>query len=137
MIHQTEHLINIEGRKIVEITDIINDYIKKKQLEYGLCNIFLRHTSASLMLTENVDSDVLTDIEYFMKKTVKDNDSGYWHKTEGIDDMSGHIRSIILGVSHTIPIKNNQLYLGTWQGLFLYEHRIGIFKRNFVTTIHN
>ena len=135
MLYQSTNTVNVNGRKIIDITDNVNNVIKGYNVEKGICQIFLQHTSASLVLTENVDSDVLLDIEYFMKKIVIDDDKNYWHKNEGYDDMSAHIRSILVGVSHSIPIKDNKLYLGHWQGLFLYEHRVGNFKRNFVITV--
>lgn len=135
MSYQAIFSINTSGREIIDITDKVNAVVKKANTETGICNVFIRHTSASLMITENADRDVLRDIEYFFKKNVIDDDINYHHKMEGFDDMSGHIRTILTDVSKTIPITNFNLSLGTWQGIFLYEHRAGSFNRKIIVTI--
>ena len=131
---QQQITITTHGRKAINITDTINDIIKKSKVNIGLCHIFVQHTSASLMITEGADPDVKMDIEDFFQKTVIDGDPNYRHNNEGDYDMSGHIRSVLTGSSQTIPITNNQLAFGIWQGLFLYEHRDGRFERNLVIT---
>jgi secondary thiamine-phosphate synthase enzyme len=113
--------IPTNGRGLIEITSLINENIKS---ENGLCNIFCKHTSASVVITGNEDPDLLLDIDDFLKNFIKDGNH-YRHNNEGDFDTSGHIRTLILGDSKTIPIKNQKLNIGKFQGVFLYEHRGG------------
>lgn len=122
-------------RGTYSITDKIQQCVKESGINIGLCHVFCQHTSASLIITENADPTVREDIEYWMQKTVKDGDPNYRHDYEGDDDMSGHIRSMITQSSQTLPISRGALNLGTWQGIFLYEHRTGRFERRIVITI--
>lgn len=131
---QQKITLKTNGRKAINITNEINAVINKSNIQIGLCHIFVQHTSASLMITEGADSDVKADIEDFFQKTVMDADPNYRHNNEGDYDMSGHIRSVLTGSSQTIPISDGQLAVGIWQGLFLYEHREGVFNRNLVIT---
>jgi len=89
----------------------------------GLCHVFLRHTSASLLVTENADSDVRRDLEHFMSRLVKDGDPAWSHSMEGPDDMPAHIRSVLTCSELTLPVRDGRLVLGTWQGVYLWEHR--------------
>ena len=93
------------------------------QISTGLCQVFIQHTSASLTINENADPTVRIDFETFFNKTVKENDPDYKHDYEGADDMPAHLKASILGSSVLIPIRNGQLALGTWQGIYLCEHR--------------
>ncbi|SFV62254.1 Uncharacterized protein sll1880 (YjbQ family) [hydrothermal vent metagenome] len=127
-------IIKTNGRETVNITNKINKIIADSQINIGLCNIFVKHTSASLMITENADPDVKADIEDYFQETIMDGNPNYRHNNEGDFDMSGHIRTILTGSSTTIPITNGSLNFGIWQGLFLYEHRDGIFNRELVIT---
>ena len=102
---------------------------------HGLCNLFIRHTSASLTIQENADPTVLSDLEYFMNKLVPEDDPDYHHTFEGSDDMPAHIRSALTQVSEQIPVSNNRLMLGTWQGIFLWEHRRRGRQRNVVVNL--
>lgn len=108
---------------LFEITREINAWVRDAGIENGLLTVFCRHTSASLTIQENADPDVLYDIETFFKQLVREDPSLYTHTSEGADDMPAHIRSALTDVSLSIPVINAQPVLGTWQGVFLYEHR--------------
>ena len=111
------------GRGFMEITATIRDRIRQSGIRTGLCTLFLRHTSASLVIQENADPDVRRDFEMFFGELVPDGHSGFIHVSEGDDDMPAHIRSALLGVHLSIPIAQGQPVLGTWQGIYLWEHR--------------
>ena len=115
--------IQSRGRGFVEITAEINQKIQHGSIENGLCHLFLLHTSASLLITENADSDVRADLETFMQKYAPDGDPSYRHDMEGADDMPAHIRSVLTATELTVPIRMGRLALGTWQGIYLWEHR--------------
>ena len=116
--------INTNGQKLYEFTDQANDWIKKNSFNNGILNLNIQHTSASLIVQENADPDVQTDlINYFNKLAPMDN-SLYTHTTEGKDDMPAHIKSSLTNNQITLSIKNGKLILGTWQGLYLFEHRL-------------
>jgi len=132
---QTEIVFQTSNRITNDITQQINDLVNQSGIKIGLCHVFIQHTSASLIITENADPTVRDDIEYWMQKHIIDGDPNYQHCYEGDDDMSGHLRCILTDTSQTLPITNGQLNLGTWQGLFLYEHRIGTFDRKVVITL--
>jgi secondary thiamine-phosphate synthase enzyme len=106
------------------ITDEIEDALPQlDEINIGICQVFIQHTSASLTINENADPTVRVDFEMFFNKTVKENDPDYEHDYEGSDDMPAHLKSALLGSSVTIPIRNGRLALGTWQGIYLCEHR--------------
>ncbi len=106
-----------------------------KQFSKGVCHVFIQHTSASLALNEDADPTVRKDFEYFFNKLVPENDQGYVHNYEGADDMPAHLKAAIFGSSVTIPISNGRLALGTWQGIYLCEHRNRGGERNIVATL--
>lgn len=132
---QKEITITSTSRGTYNITDKINRFVEESAIKTGLCHVFIQHTSASLIITENADPTVREDIEYWMQKTIQDGDPNYRHNYEGDDDMSGHIRCMITDMSQTIPISQGGLNLGVWQGLFLYEHRTGRFERRVIVTL--
>lgn len=134
-LHQQTLILNSPNRGTFNITDKINQVIRDSNIQMGIAHIFIKHTSASLIITENADPTVRQDIEYWMQKTIQDGDPNYKHDYEGDDDMSGHIRCMITDMNQTIPITTGRLNLGTWQGLFLYEHRTGRFEREIVITL--
>lgn len=106
------------------ITDEIEDALPQiNEINIGICQVFIQHTSASLTINENADPTVRVDFEMFFNKTVKENDPDYEHDYEGSDDMPAHLKSALLGSSVSIPIRNGRLALGTWQGIYLCEHR--------------
>ena len=124
--------INTNGQKLYEITDQIIDWIKENSFKNGILNLNIQHTSASLIVQENADPDVQTDlINYFNKLAPMDN-SLYTHTTEGKDDMPAHIKSSLTNNQITLSIKNGELLLGTWQGLYLFEHRLGPQSRKII-----
>ena len=105
------------------------------QIKTGMCQLFIQHTSASLTINENAHPTVRRDFEMFFNKTVKENDPDYQHDYEGADDMPAHLKSSLLGSSVTIPITNGELALGTWQGIYLCEHRNHSDARTIVITV--
>ena len=105
-----------------------------KNLKTGICQVFIQHTSASLTINENADPTVRQDFEYFFNKTVSENDRNYIHNYEGEDDMPAHLKASLLGSSVMIPITNGRLALGTWQGIYLCEHRNHGGSRNIMIT---
>ena len=121
--------INTNGQKLYEFTDKIIDWIKKNNFKNGIINLSIQHTSASLIVQENADPDVQTDlINYFDKMAPMDKNL-YIHTTEGKDDMPAHIKSALTNNQISLSIKDGHLLLGTWQGLFLFEHRLEAQKR--------
>lgn len=131
-----QQLIRIEpgGRGPREITRQVAGIVSASGMGTGLCHCFCRHTSASLTITENADPTVLEDLEGHMGRSVPDGDPHYAHAMEGPDDMSAHIRSVLTGAGLTVPFSDGRLALGTWQGIFLWEHRTGRHERQVVVT---
>lgn len=135
MIKQYPLRLSTSGRSTIEVTSKVNELIRDSGIQTGSCNLFIQHTSASLIITENADSDVQRDLEYFISKLVLDGDSDYLHDQEGPDDMAAHLRSVLTQTSITIPITSGKAALGTWQGVFLWEHRTHPHQRQLVITI--
>jgi secondary thiamine-phosphate synthase enzyme len=104
-------------------SEIIHAVPDLKNITTGMCQVFIQHTSASLTINENADATVRKDFEMFFNKTVPENDPDYIHDYEGSDDMPAHLKSSLLGCSVLIPVRNGKLILGTWQGIYLCEHR--------------
>ncbi len=132
---QTTLTIDTPGRALIDFTDQVERVIKDSRIERGLCHVFLQHTSASLLINENADPDVLTDLETFMSGLVSDGDRRFVHTTEGPDDMSAHVRAALTQTSLSIPFSNGKLSLGTWQGLFLWEHRYRPHQRRLIVSL--
>ena len=120
---QRELQINTRGGRLLEITSEVMRLVSESGLSEGFCHLFVRHTSASLTIQENADPTVLSDLEHFMNKLVPEFDPDYRHTIEGPDDIPAHIRSALTQVSEQIPVSGKRLMLGTWQGIFLWEHR--------------
>ncbi len=116
--------INTNGQKLYEFTDQVIDWIKKNNFKNGILNLNIQHTSASLIVQENADPDVQTDLISYFNKLVPMDNSLYIHTTEGKDDMPAHIKSSLTNNQITLSIKNGDPILGTWQGLYLFEHRL-------------
>lgn len=135
MVHQQQLRFSTKGRGTYNISRQVDEVISKSGIKTGICQIFIHHTSASLILCENADPTVRTDLETFMKQLVPDGDSMFKHKDEGDDDMSAHIRTVLTESSLSIPINDGKECLGTWQGIFLWEHRTSPFKRNITVTV--
>lgn len=132
---QKEIEIATNGRGIYEITRQVAAIVGEAKLECALCHAFCRHTSASLIICENADPSVLRDVETFLADLVRDGDPRFVHDTEGPDDMPAHIRSILTTSDLTVPVTGGRLALGTWQGLFLYEHRTAPHRRRVLVTV--
>ena len=115
--------IRTNGKCLHKITAQIRDIVDKSGIKTGLCTVFILHTSASLIIQENADPDVLADLTNFFQKLVPENGFDYLHSSEGPDDMPSHIRSVLTKTSENIIINNSQLVLGTWQGVYVWEHR--------------
>ena len=116
--------INTNGQKLYEFTHETIKWVKKNKLKNGILNLNIQHTSASLIVQENADPDVQTDLINYFDKLVPMDNSLYIHTTEGKDDMPAHIKSSLTNNQITLSIKNGELLLGTWQGLYLFEHRL-------------
>jgi len=125
------------GRGSYNITQDVQAFVRESKIEIGLCNIFVQHTSASLMLCENADPQVRDDLETFMAKIAPDGDPMFLHTDEGPDDMTAHVRTVLTASSLTIPVSDGHCALGVWQGLYLWEHRTSSFNRNIIITIQN
>ena len=116
--------------------EIVSQLPELKTFKIGLAHIFLQHTSASLALNENADADVRDDLERYFSRAVVENEPYYRHTLEGSDDMPAHIKSVLIGNSLTIPIRQGQLALGTWQGIYLCEHRNHADSRTIIVTLN-
>ena len=118
-----------KGRGLYDITSEVKSWIQNESLMNGLLTMNILHTSASLMVNENYDPDVLIDMENFFSRLVVDGDPNFIHTTEGQDDMPAHIRTALTQTQLSVPIQQGQIKLGTWQGLFVFEHRYHDFSR--------
>jgi len=135
MIYQDRLAFTTRGRGTTSITDATQEQVQLSGVRTGLCHVFLQHTSASLILCENADPEVRADLDRYMARLVTDGDPLFAHTDEGPDDMSAHIRTILAGHDLTLPVTNGQCGLGTWQGLYLWEHRTGAHRRNLTVTV--
>jgi secondary thiamine-phosphate synthase enzyme len=135
VISQEKFQIVTRGRGTYDITDRVRDAVAKSRVRTGLCHVFVHHTSASLILCENADPAVRRDLETFMATTVPDGDSMFVHDDEGPDDMPAHVRSVLTGSSLTLPVSEGYCDLGTWQGVYLWEHRTDGFHRRVTVTV--
>ncbi len=119
-----QHLLKIQttGKSLCKITAKVQAAVAESGIGTGVCHLFLRHTSASLLIQENADPDVLKDLETFFSRIVPEGQH-YRHSTEGLDDMPAHIRTALTHTSEFIPISRSKLLLGTWQGIYIWEHR--------------
>lgn len=115
--------IPTSGRGLIDISERVESIVMQASRPTGLCTVFVQHTSASLLIQENADPAVLADLEHWLAKWVVDGDPVFTHRAEGPDDMAAHIRSALTQTSISVPYANHQLMLGTWQGIYLWEHR--------------
>jgi secondary thiamine-phosphate synthase enzyme len=115
--------ISTHRKGLIEITQDVAGWVRAQKIERGLVTLFCRHTSASLLIQENADPDVRTDLEAFFERIAPEGGAGYVHATEGPDDMPAHIRTALMQVQLSIPIASGRMVLGTWQGIYLFEHR--------------
>jgi secondary thiamine-phosphate synthase enzyme len=126
--------VNTNGQKLYEFTDETINWISKNNFKNGMLNLSIQHTSASLIVQENADPDVQTDLINYFDKLVPMNNKLYIHTTEGKDDMPAHIKSALTNNQISLSVKNKELLLGTWQGIYLFEHRLNSQQR---TIIHH
>ncbi len=133
----TQHIFTIHthGRGLINITTHVSAIVSKSETTTGICNVFLHHTSASIIIGENSDPSVQDDLETFMQRIIPDDDSLYTHTLEGPDDMPSHIRTVLTQSSITIPVTQKKLALGTWQGIFVWEHRFKGHERKLTVTV--
>ena len=127
---------NTQARQTLEFTHEVQAAVADSGIEQGLCHLFIQHTSASLMLCENADPDVRVDLETFMQNIAPDGDPMFCHTTEGPDDMPAHVRTLITNVSLIIPVTSSRCQLGTWQGIYLWEHRTSPHCRKVIMTLY-
>ncbi len=136
MYQQENFTIATSGRGTYDIDDRIARIVEDSGITTGLCHVFCHHTSASLILCENADPTVRRDLEAFMARLAPDGDPLFKHDAEGPDDMPAHVRTILTHSAITLPVTGGRLSLGTWQGLFLWEHRTGAHRRRITVTVH-
>lgn len=131
------HELNISttGRGIIDVTGALEEAVHASEVREGLVSVFIRHTSASLLVSENADPDVLRDLERFLSDLVKDGDPRFIHTAEGPDDMPAHVRTALTITSVSFPLRGGELRLGTWQALYVWEHRKSAHRRTLDVTI--
>ena len=135
MTYQKQFTVQTRGRGTYEITTEVNQAIGDSGVETGICQVFVHHTSASLALCENADPSVRSDLDRFMARLVPDGDPIFEHTLEGPDDMAAHIRSILSKMDLSIPVSHGRGALGTWQGIYLWEHRTRPHRRSVSVTV--
>jgi secondary thiamine-phosphate synthase enzyme len=135
MIRQSTVHVATRGRGSYLITGQVEEQVQASGVRTGICHLFLQHTSASLMICENADPDVRADLERFMARLVPDGDPLFVHTLEGPDDMPAHVRSLLTHTDLTVPVCEGHCALGTWQGLYLWEHRRAAHRREITVTI--
>ena len=136
MVFQESFEISTRGRGSYPIINELHSRVETAKIHTGLCHLFVHHTSASLILCENADPDVWTDLDRFMARLVPDGDRMFEHRAEGPDDMAAHIRTILTGSGLTLPVTNGRCNLGTWQGVYLWEHRTSRHRRRLTVTVY-
>ena len=132
---QTTLTVTTRGQGLYEITDEVQSFLYSSGIDSGLVNIFLLHTSAGLIIQENADPSARRDLEQWLNRLVPEGDPNFTHTTEGADDMPAHIKSVLTGCTLTIPMIDGSLGLGTWQGVYLWEHRRAPHRRKVVVTV--
>lgn len=135
MAHQSILEFSTSGRGTRDITSAVSRVVADSRLQCGLAHVFVQHTSCSLTITENADPDVRRDLETIMARLAPDADHDYRHDCEGPDDMAAHARSVLTDAGLTVPVGAGRLLLGTWQGIYLWEHRTAPQRRHVVVTL--
>jgi secondary thiamine-phosphate synthase enzyme len=135
LFHQSDLELAMETRGSRDLTAMLQNIVREARAKRGLCTVFVHHTSASLMICENADPNVRSDLERFFTRLVPDGDALFEHTDEGPDDMPSHVRSILTQTSLGLPIRDGKLDLGVWQGVYLYEHRHAPHRRRVSVTI--
>lgn len=135
MAHQTILKFSTPGRGTRDITADVAAAVRAAGQAAGLAHVFVQHTSCSLIVTENADADVRRDLDTILARLAPDGDPAYRHDAEGPDDMAAHVRNMLTGSAVTVPVAGGRLLLGTWQGIYLYEHRTAPHRRRVVVTV--
>ena len=135
MTHQESLTVATRPRQMHELTGEVAAIVARSGISTGVAHVFVRHTSCSLLITENADPDVRRDLETLARRWAPDGDPAYRHDLEGDDDMAAHARSVLSGCALSVPVGNGRLLLGTWQGIYLWEHRAQAHRRELVVTI--
>lgn len=135
MVHGAGFVVGTRGRGLYDVTGRVQDAVRGSKVVTGLCTVFVHHTSASLIVNENADPDVLRDLDAFMSRLVPDGDPLFRHTAEGPDDMPSHVRSALTQTSIAIPVRDGRCDLGTWQGVYLWEHRSRPHERRISVTV--
>jgi secondary thiamine-phosphate synthase enzyme len=128
--------VETSGRGTSELTSQVQSMVRESGVDVGLCHVFIHHTSASLMLCENADPQVLQDLERFMARQVPDGDPLFEHTAEGPDDMPAHVRSVLTQSGISIPVLDGRCAFGTWQGIYVWEHRHAPHRRSLTVSVH-
>jgi secondary thiamine-phosphate synthase enzyme len=134
-VFQTNVAIRTHGQGLLEVTPVVARELERSKCQCGMVSVFCRHTSCSLMLMENADPSARSDLEAWLNRLVPEDDRHFTHTTEGPDDMPSHIKMALTRSSENIPFAGGRLLLGTWQGLFLWEHRHTPQTRNLIVTV--
>jgi secondary thiamine-phosphate synthase enzyme len=133
--YHSEFVVKTKGKNTLEITDQIQKIVDASKIRTGVVTVFIRHTSASLIIFENADPSARADLEAFLDRLIPANAPYFSHTFEGADDMPSHIRMVLTRTSESIPIQNGKLCLGTWQGVFVYEHRQASHQRSIAVSV--
>ena len=134
MVLSHELVIQTAGRGFIELTAEIDRWVRVSGIDCGLCAAHIQHASASLVISENADRQVLRDLERYLQRLVPDGDALFQHVDEGEDDMPAHVRSVLTHTDLTVPVRHGALALGVWQGIFLWEHRLRSQRRTILLT---
>lgn len=127
--------INTRGQGLYEITNDVRSVVKRSNVADGVCSVFVQHTSASLIIQENADPSAKADLESWLNRLVPENDPIYTHTLEGADDMPAHLKAALTASNLSIPVSQSDLLLGTWQGIYLWEHRNGHHNRSVIIQV--
>src|SRR5215216_1814910 len=134
-VHHDQLEVRSDGKGLYEITDDVQSKIDKSGVRNGTVTVFIQHTSCSIVIMGNADPTARRDLEKFFDRLVPENVDYFTHDTEGSDDMPSHIRMVLTRTSETVPVMDVKIQLGTWQGIFLFEHRHASYRRNILITI--
>jgi secondary thiamine-phosphate synthase enzyme len=135
MAHQAVLTFQTRGRGTQDITREVAEVVAASNIACGLVQVFVQHTSCSLTITENADPDVRRDLDTVLQRLAPDGDPTYRHNDEGADDMAAHVRNVLTDTGITVPVGGGRMLLGTWQGIFLWEHRTAPHRRSVVVTV--
>ncbi|MDA1194530.1 MAG: secondary thiamine-phosphate synthase enzyme YjbQ [Planctomycetota bacterium] len=133
--HQEEIVVATPGRGLLEVTSAVRRVVASTRVSTGLCVVYCRHTSCSLVIQENADPSARRDLEAWLERLAPDGDPHHTHTAEGLDDMPAHLRAAVTRTSESIPVQAGRLALGTWQGLFLAEHRLAPHRRTLLVHV--